>query len=59
MNGVLTFSQQVSIFSMYQTVHVMQCNEDFIDNKKQDSIASSVGLRNRELASKSLQIEHF
>ena len=53
MNRALTFNQQVGRSSMHQTVHVIQCEIDFINDKEQDSLASSVGVRNLGLARES------
>ena len=59
MNRALTFNQQVGRSSMHQTVHVIQCEIDFINDKEQDSFTSSVGVRNLGLARESLQIKTF
>jgi hypothetical protein len=53
MNRVLTISQQVCIFSMYQIVAAIQCKTDLVDNKRQDSFASLAGLGNLQLAKES------
>jgi len=59
MNRSLTFTQQAGRSSIHKTVHVIQCEIDFINDKNQDSLSSSVGLGNRELARESLHLKPF
>jgi hypothetical protein len=57
----LCFNHQSLDFSPFseQIIHAVCSKKDLVSNKKQDSFASSVGVRNRELASESLQIKHL
>jgi hypothetical protein len=58
---VLYFNHQNLCFLLLpkQIKSVVYSNKDLLNNKKQDSSSSAVGLGNLQLASESLQREHF
>ena len=57
--GIQSLNLKSKVNPPIPKINVMCSNKGLNSNKKQDPFASSVGLRNRELANESLHIKHF